>query len=73
MRLRITLRFRLDVLGIGSFEKSCQFGAQLRQMIKQLCIRQIVRSGNLRVPVNRGDPGTENFVPVVEYELAEPN
>jgi hypothetical protein len=61
----------LDLLGIGVFEESCQFCAKLGEMIKQLCIRKIVRSRNIRVTIDNSDPGLENLLPVGEYKVAK--
>ena len=71
MRPGILPRLSLDLLGIGLFEESCQFRAKLGEMIKQLCIRKIVRSRNVRVLIDCGDPGLENLLPVGEYKVAK--
>ena len=64
MRPGILLCLSLDFLGIGLLKESRQLSAELREMIKQLCIRKIVRSRNLRVLIDCGDPGLENLMPV---------
>ena len=64
-------RLSLDLVGIGLFEESCQLRAELREMIKQLCIRKIVRSRNVWVLIDSSDPGMENLVPVGEYKVAK--
>ena len=71
MRPGILLRFSLDFLGIGLLEKDRQLGAELWEMIKQLRIGKIVRSRNVRVPIDCGDPGLENSVPMGEYKIAK--
>ena len=72
MRPGILLRLSLDLLGIRLFEESRQLRAQLREMIKQLCIRKIVRSRNVWVLIDCGNPGLENLLPVGEYKIAKP-
>jgi len=42
VRLSITLRLSLNFLGIGLLKENCQFRAKLREMIKKLCIREII-------------------------------
>jgi len=69
----ILLRFSLDVLGIGLFEESCQLRAKLGEMIKKLCIRKIVRSRNLRVLIDRSDPGLKDLLPVGEHKVSKPS
>jgi hypothetical protein len=54
----------LDFPGIGVFEESRQLRAEFWEMIKQLRIRKIVRSRNIRVLIDCGDPGLENLIPV---------
>jgi hypothetical protein len=71
VRPGILSRFSLDLLGIGLFEESRQLRAQLREMIKKLCIRKIVRSRNVRVLIDCSDPGLENFLAVGEYKVAK--
>jgi hypothetical protein len=53
------------------FEERSQLRAELREMIKQLCIGKIVRTRNVRVLIDRSDPGMENLVPVGEYKVAK--
>ena len=72
MRSGILPRLSLDLLGIGLFEESRQLRAELREMIKQLCIRKIVRSRNVRVLIDCSYPGLENLVPVGEDKVAKP-
>ena len=72
MRSGILPRLSLDLLGIGLFEEGRKLRAQLGEMIKQLCIRKIVRSRNVRVLIDCGDPGLENLLPVSEYKIAKP-
>jgi hypothetical protein len=45
------------------FEESCQLGAELGQMIKQLCVGKIVGTRNVRVLIDCSDPGLENLLP----------
>ena len=71
MRPGILFCLSLDFLGIGLFEESRQFRAELWKMIKQLRICKIVRSGNVRVLIDRGDPGLENLLPMGEYKVAK--
>ena len=71
MRPGILPRLSLDFLGIGLFEERRQLRAELWEMIKQLRIGKIVRSSNVRVPVDCGDPGLENLLPVGEYKVAK--
>jgi hypothetical protein len=71
VRPGILPRLSLDLLGIGLFEESCQLRAKLGEMIKQLCIRKIVRSRNVWVLIDSSDPGLENLLPVGEYKLAK--
>ncbi len=71
MRPGILPRLPLDLLGIGLFEESCQLRAELREMIKQSCIRKIVRSRNVRVLIDCTDPGLENLLTVGEYKVAK--
>ncbi len=71
MRPGILLRLSLDLLGIRLFEESRQLRAQLREMIKQLCIRKIVRSRNVWVLIDCSDPRMENLVPMGEYKVAK--
>jgi len=72
VRPGILLRLSLDLLGIRLFEESRQLRAQLREIIKQLCIRKIVRSRNVWVLIDCGNPGLENLLPVGEYKIAKP-
>jgi hypothetical protein len=53
------------------FEERSQLRAELREMIKQLCIGKIVRTRNVWVLMDRSDPGMENLVPVGEYKVAK--
>ena len=71
MRPGILPRLSLDLLGIGLFEESRQLRAELREMIKQLCIRNIVRSRNVWMLINGSDPGLENLLTVGEYKVAK--
>ena len=71
MRPGILPRLSLDLLSIGLFEKSRQLRAELGEMIKQLCIRKIVRSRNVWVLIDGSDPGLENLLPVGEYKVAK--
>ena len=64
-------RLSLDLLRIRLFEESRQFRTELREMIKQLCIRKIVRSRNVWVLIDCTDPGLENLLPVGEYKVAK--
>jgi hypothetical protein len=66
-------RLSFDLAGIGLFEESCQLRAELREMIKQLCKRKIVRRRDVWVLINRSDPGLKNLLQVSEHEVAEPN
>jgi len=68
MRPGILLRLSLDFLSIGLFEESRELGAELGEMIKQLCVGKIVRGRNARVLLDSSDPGVENLVPVCEYK-----
>ena len=72
MRPGILLRITFDLLGIGLLEQSRQLRAELWEMIKQLSVREIVRSRNPRVLVDCSDPGFENLLPVCEYEVTKP-
>jgi len=65
----VLLRLSLDLLGIGLFEESCQLRAELREMIKQLCIGKIVRGRNAWVLIDCSYPGMENLVPMGEYKV----
>ena len=71
MRPGILPRLSLDFLSIGLFEESRELSAELREMIKQLCIRKIVRSRNVWVLIDCSDPRMENLVPVGEYKVAK--
>jgi hypothetical protein len=71
VRPGILLRLSLDLLGIGLFEESRQLRAELREMIKQLCIRKIIRSRNIRGLIDCIDPGLENLLTVGEYKVAK--
>ena len=71
MRPGVLPRLPLDLLGIGMFEERSQLRAELREMIKQLRIGKIVRTRNVRVLIDRSDPGMENLVPVGEYKVAK--
>ena len=71
MRPGVLPRLPLDLLGIGLFEESRQLRAELREMIKQLCIGKIARTRNVRVLIDCIDPGLENTLPVGEYKFAK--
>jgi hypothetical protein len=71
MRPGILLRLSFDFPGVGLFKESRELRTQLREMIKKLCIGKIVRSRNVRVPIDCSDPGLENLVPVGENKVAE--
>jgi hypothetical protein len=71
VRPGILPRLSLDLLRIRLFEESRQFRTELREMIKQLCIRKIVRSRNVWVLIDCTDPGLENLLPVGEYKVAK--
>ena len=71
MRSGILPRLLLDVLGMGLFEESGELGAELREMIKQLCVGKIVRTGNVRVLIDCSDPRLENLLPMGKYKVAE--
>ena len=71
MRPGILPRLSLDFLSIGLFEESRQLSAELREMIKQLCIGKIVRSRNVRVLIDCSDPGLENLVPWASTKSAK--
>jgi hypothetical protein len=71
VRPGILPRLSLDLLGIGLFEESRQLGTELREVIKQLCIRKIVRSRNVRVLIDCTDPGLKNLLTVGEYKVAK--
>ena len=71
MRPGILPCLSLDFLGIGLLEESSQLGAELWEMIKQLGIRKIVRSRNVRVLIDCSDPGLENLIPMGEYKIAK--
>ena len=73
MRPGILLRLSLDFLGIGLFEESRQLRAELWEMIKQLRVRKIVRSGNVRMLIDCGDPGLENLLAMSQHKIAEPS
>ena len=64
-------RLSLDPLGIGLFEEGSQLRAELREMIKQLCIGKIVRGRNAWVLIDCSYPGMENLVPMGEYKVAK--
>lgn len=64
-------RLSLDFLSIGLFEESRELSAELREMIKQLCIGKIVRSRNVWVLIDCSYPRMENLVPVGEYKVAK--
>jgi hypothetical protein len=64
VRPGILFRLSLDFRGIGVFEESRQLRAEFWEMIKQLRVRKIVRSRNIRVLIDCGDPGLENLMPV---------
>ena len=71
MRPCILPRVSLDFLSIGLFEESRELSAELREMIKQLCIGKIVRTRNVRVLIDCIDPRLENTLPVGEYKFAK--
>jgi len=71
MRPGILLRLSLDLFSVGLFEESRELGAELREMIKQLCVGKIVGSRNARVLLDCSDPGVENLVPVGEYKVTK--
>jgi hypothetical protein len=71
VRPGILPRLSLDLLGIGLFEESRQLSAELREMIKQLWIRKIVRSRNVWVLIDCSDPGLENLLTVGEHKVAK--
>ena len=71
MRPGILPRLSLDLLGIGLFEESRELSAELREMIKQLCIGKIVRGRNAWVLIDCSYPGMENLVPMGEYKVAK--
>ena len=71
MRSGILPRLSLDLLGIGLFEESRELRAELREMIKQLCIGKIVRGRNAWVLIDCTYPRMENFVPMGEYKVAK--
>jgi hypothetical protein len=71
VRPGILPRLSLDFLGIGFFEESRELSAELREMIKQLCIGKIVRCRNVWVLINCSDPRMENLVPMGEYKVAK--
>jgi hypothetical protein len=71
VRSGILPRLPLNLLGIGLFEESRQLGAELREMIKQLCVRKIIGSRNVWVLIDCSDPGLENLLPVGEYKVAK--
>ena len=64
-------RLSLDPLGIGLFEEGSQLRAELREMIKQLCIGKIVRGRNAWVLIDCSYPRMENLVPMGEYKVAK--
>ena len=71
MRPGILLRLSLDFLGVRLLEESSQLGAELREMIKELGIREIIRGRNARVPIDCSDPGLENLLPIGEDKVAK--
>ena len=72
MRPGVLPRLSLDLLGIRLFKESRQLRAELGKMIKQLCIRKVIRSRNVWVFVDGSDPGLQNLLPVAEYKVAKP-
>jgi hypothetical protein len=68
---RIVPCFSLDFLGIGLFGESRQLRAELWKMIKQLRVRKIVRSGNIRVLIDCGNPRLKNLLPTSENKVAK--
>ena len=73
MRPGILPRLSLELLGIRLFKESRQLRAELGKMIKQLCIRKIVGSRNVRVLIDCGDPGLEDLFPAGEHKIREPS
>jgi hypothetical protein len=73
MRPGILPRLSLDLLGIRLFKESRQLRAELGKMIKQLCIRTIVGSRNVRVLIDCGDPRLEDLFPAGEHKISEPS
>jgi hypothetical protein len=71
VRPGILSRLLVNLLSIGVFEESRQFRAELGEMIKQLCISKVVRCRNVRVLIDRSDPGLENFLTLGEYKVAK--
>jgi hypothetical protein len=71
VRPGILPRLSFDLLRIGLFEESRQLRAELGEMIKQLCIREIVRRRNAGVLIDCRDPGLENLLPVGEHKVAK--
>ena len=72
MRPGILFRLSLDFRGIGVFEESRQLRAEFWEMIKQLRVRKIVRSRNVRMLINCSNPGLENLLPVGERKITKP-
>jgi len=52
VRPRILLRLSLDFLGVWLFEESRQLRTEFGEMVEQLRISKIVRSRNVRVPID---------------------
>ena len=73
MRPGILLRLSLDFLGVWLFEESRQLRTEFGEMVEQLRISKIVRSRNVRVPIDCGDPGLENLLAMSQHKIAEPS
>lgn len=71
MRPGILPRLSLDLLGIRLLEESRQLSADLRKMIKKLCIGKIVRGRNGWVIIDCSNPRLENLVLVGENKVAK--
>ncbi len=73
MRPGILPRLSLDFLGVWLFEESRQLRTEFGEMVEQLRISKIVRSRNVRVPIDCGDPGLENLLAMSQHKIAEPS
>src|SRR5690242_13643072 len=71
MRLSVTLCLSFNIRGIRALEGRCQLLAKLRKMIKELCVRQLVRSEYFRVSVDHSNPGLEDFFATAQHKIAE--
>src|SRR5215475_6993690 len=71
MRPGILTRLSFDLLGIGVFEESPQFGAELGEMIEQLRICKILRSRNVWVLIDGSDPRLENLLSMREHKIGK--